>query len=116
MRRWLIAAIVVAAVSVLVPTWATLWLVLGAVQDIEERRENEESARAEQIEAIRGQSECTLRLLLVPTDQREGFTVDRILDSCPDALPEREDGEGEGGDEFETGRFPGSRQPWETGE
>lgn len=116
MRRWLAAAVTVAVISVLVPSWVTLWLVLGAVQDIEERREAEEAARDEQIEAIRGQGECVLRLLLVPTDQREGFTVSRILDSCPEALPEREQGDQDGGDEFETGRFPESRQPWETAE
>lgn len=114
MRRWIIALAVAAAVSVAVPAWVTLYLVMDTVDGIEERRESEEEARAEQIEAIRGQGECILRLLLVPTDAREGFTVSRILDSCPDALPEREQGEPDR-DEFETGNYPGSRQPWEVG-
>lgn len=113
MSRWLMATVTVLVLSVIVPLYVTLWLVLGAVQDIEQRREAEETARAEQIEAIRGQGECVLRMLLVEPDQREGFTVDRILDSCPDALPEREDGGGENDDEFDTGEYPESRQPWE---
>lgn len=112
MRPWLITGGVVAFLSVVVPLYMTLWIMYSAVADIDERRQLEEQARQEQIEAIQGSQECTLRLLLVPTDAREGFTVDRILDSCPDALPERKQGD-QDGDEFDTGEYPESRQPWE---
>lgn len=115
MRRWIITGLVVAFVSMVVPVYVTLWLMYSAVADIEERRQAVEVARKQQIEAVQGSQECVLRLLLVEPAQREGFTVDRILDACPDALPEREDG-GDQDDEFDTGEHPGSRQPWETAE
>lgn len=113
MRRWIVAGLIVAFLSVVMPVYTTLWLMYSAVTDIEERRQTVELARQEQIEAVQGSQECVLRLLLVRPDQREGFTVDRILDACPDALPEREEGDQDSDDEFDTGAYPDSRQPWE---
>lgn len=61
------------------------------------------------IEQVRGAQECVIRLLLVEPGDREGFKVDRIMESCPGALPEREVPEQAEPD-------PDARQPWEAAE
>lgn len=41
----------------------------------------------EVIDNQRASQECIIRLMLVEPEDREGFRVESILDSCPDALP-----------------------------
>lgn len=59
------------------------------------------------IEQVRGAQECVIRLMLVEPEDREGFKVRKIMESCPGALPERDVPE-------PTEPHPESRQPWES--
>lgn len=74
--------IAVATVVVLV---VMAWQVGGLI----DRQRAVIDRQEQQIETVRGAQECIIRLLLVEPGQREGLTVDRILGSCPDALPPR---------------------------
>lgn len=82
MRRWMVALVAVLVLSVVVSGWVTVWLMVEDQRSAERRLDR-------QIEAIHDSQECVLRLMLVEPVAREGFTVERILASCPDALPER---------------------------
>lgn len=113
---------VITAVGVAVLLW---WA--GAALNQQQELINQQQ---KQIEATRGAQECIIRLLLVEPEQRSGFTVESILDQCPDALPQREGGKvpsvptpapksletpvpSSGSIRSDAGE---SRQPWETAE